>query len=336
MVYCLSDLSRKMIFLMRESAFLKKNTPKWHEFEQLLSEQQPNPDQLADLFVRVTDDLSYARTHYPESKTVSYLNTLAAKVHLSIYRNRKEKKSRFLDFWKYELPHLFYSVHKQLLYSFVIFTVAVLIGVVSTAHDETFVRLILGDAYVNQTLANIEAGDPMAIYKSQDGTNMFFGITFNNIKVAFIAFVFGIFLSFGTGYILLSNGIMLGAFQYFFYQKGLLLTSVLTIWVHGTLEISAIVIAGAAGIVMGNSLLFPGTYSRMESFKRGAQKGVKVTIGLVPIFIAAGFLESFVTRLTEWHWAVKLGIILSSAFFIVYYFIVYPIQLHKTTSDVPR
>jgi uncharacterized membrane protein SpoIIM required for sporulation len=287
------------------------------------------------LFVQVTDDLSFARTQYPESKTTQYLNNLAAKVHLSIYRNRKEKKNRLITFWKYELPQLFYSAHKQLLYSFIIFGLAMLVGVVSAAHDDTFARLIMGDNYVNTTLANIEKGDPMAIYKRDGQVDMFLFITWNNIKVSFMTFVAGIALSFGSGYLLLSNGIMLGAFQYFFYQKGLLATSVLTIWIHGTLEISAIVIAGAAGLVMGNSILFPGTYSRIESFKIGAKKGMKIVIGLVPVFITAGFLESFVTRMTHWHWSAKLAIILTSACFIVYYFVIYPIQLNRS-SDVQR
>jgi uncharacterized membrane protein SpoIIM required for sporulation len=165
-----------------------------------------------------------------------------------------------------------------------------------------------------------------------DSGYMFLAITWNNIKVSFYAFILGIFLSFGTGYILFSNGLMLGSFQYFFYSKGLLLTSVLTIWIHGTLEISAIVIAGCAGLVMGNSILFPGTYSRLESFKKGARQGLKITVGLIPIFIMAGFLESYVTRLTEMPVWIKASIIGISAFFIIYYFILYPIKLNNHAS----
>jgi uncharacterized membrane protein SpoIIM required for sporulation len=318
---------------MREALFIKKNTPRWQQFESLLAGRSAaNPDTLADLFIQLTDDLSYARTNYPESQTTLYLNNLTAKVHQSIYRNKKEEKGRFVTFWKYELPHLFYSVHKQLLYSFIIFMAAAVIGAVSAAHDKTFVRLILGDAYVNMTLENIEKGDPMAVYKSSGQMNMFFLITLNNILVSFKAFAYGLLLSVGTAYILLFNGIMLGAFQFFFYQKGMLITSVLSIWIHGTLEISAIVIGGCAGLVLGNSILFPGTYSRLESLKIGAKKGLKIIVGLVPVFIMAGFLESFITRLTEWHWFFKLSIILLSAFFIIYYFVIYPIRLNKHAS----
>lgn len=315
---------------MREAAFVKQNIEKWQEFEALL--KQPNKidaDKLASIFIQLTDDLSFSRTQYPKSKTTIYLNNLASDVHIEVYKNKKEDQHRFITFWKYELPLLFKSVHKPLFYSFVIFILGASIGALSVAHDDTFVRLIMGDSYVNMTLDNISKDDPMGVYKSMDQGTMFFAITFNNIRVSFMAFALGIFLSIGSGVLLFRNGVMLGAFQYFFYQKGLFLSSFLTIWIHGTLEISAIVIAGAGGIVMGNSLLFPGTYSRLVSFKRGAKKGIKIIVGLIPIFIVAGFLESFITRLTEMHWSIKVGIIGFSAAFIIYYFIIYPIKLHK-------
>ncbi|MGZ4157138.1 MAG: stage II sporulation protein M, partial [Bacteroidia bacterium] len=282
---------------MKEITFLKQNADKWQQFEVLLSSGSgSDPDLMADLFIQLTDDLSYAKTNYPKAKTTQYLNSLAARVHQEIYKNKKEKKSRIINFWKYELPFIFKNSHRQLLYAFIIFVISVLIGVVSSAYDDSFVRLILGDSYVNMTIDNINKGDPMAVYKSMNQVNMFLGITVNNIYVAFSCFVFGLIFSFGTGYQLFMNGVMLGAFQYFFYARGLFLQSALVIWIHGTLEISAIIIAGCAGLTMGNSILFPGTYSRSASFVRGAKQGVKIAFGLVPVFITAAFFESFVTR----------------------------------------
>jgi uncharacterized membrane protein SpoIIM required for sporulation len=319
---------------MREVAFLKQKADRWREFESLLAERKrADPDLLADLFVELTDDLSYARTFYPDSKTTQYLNQLTTVVHQKIYRNKKENLGRIASFWKYELPFLFRKHHRTLLYSFIIFTLATLIGAISAANDDTFVRLILSDDYVNMTLRNIEKGDPMGVYKSMGEVDMFFGITFNNIMVSFRTFGAGIFLSVGTAYMLFQNGVMLGSFQYFFYQKGLFLQSALAVWTHGTLEISAIIIAGCAGLVMGNSILFPGTYTRTQSFMRGAREGLKIVIGLVPIFIAAGFLESFVTRHTEVPAFMSLAIILVSLAIIIGYFVIYPIQLHRAAEN---
>ncbi|KYG85487.1 hypothetical protein AWW67_15265 [Roseivirga seohaensis] len=315
---------------MRESAFVKANISKWEEFErQISSKARKDPDRLASLFIQLTDDLAYAKTHYPKSDITVYLNNLSTKVHQYIYKNKKQSSGRFVRFWQVELPEIFWVHRKEFGYSLIIFLLSSLIGAFSAAQDDTFVRLILGDSYVNRTLANIESGKPLGIYASMAQTDMFFAITFNNIRVSFMAFAAGIVASVGTGFLLFKNGVMLGSFQYFFYQKGLLLTSVLTIWIHGTIEIISIVMAGGAGLIMGNSMLFPGTYSRLESLKKGALTGAKVVLGLVPMFIIAGFLESFVTRLFGMPNALKAAIILGSLAFMVYYIIIYPRKLFK-------
>ena len=315
---------------MTEAAFIKSNIKKWEHFEKWVETKElRHPDQLGALYIQLTDDLAYARTHFPGGEISIYLNNLTTRVHGLIYKNKREKGSRISRFWRYEVPAVAYEYRRYLAYSFLIFFISCCIGALSTAHDGTFARLIMGDNYMNMTDTNIEKGDPMGVYKSADQSTMFFSITFNNIRVALITFAMGIFFSFGSAFMLFQNGIMLGAFQYYFYQKGLLMSSVLTIWIHGTLEISAITIAGAAGFILGNSYLFPGTYSRLHSLQKGAKKGVKLAIGLVPIFVVAGFLESFVTRLTGAPNLIKVAIIGLSAFFIVYYFIIYPNQLAK-------
>ena len=315
---------------MKEVTFLNKNIKRWKKFEVLLSSgPKQEADNIADLFIKITDDLSYARTFYPGSKTTDYLNQLAAKAHTHIYKNKKVKTSRIKTFWTTELPLLMYSSRKELFWSFFIFVISVIVGIISTSHDLNFVRLILGDDYVNTTLENIQNGDPMAVYKGAGRTDMFLMITFNNIKVSFLAFVFGIFTAFGTGFLLFRNGIMLGSFQYFFYQHDMLWESARTIWIHGTLEISAIILAGCAGMVMGNSLIFPDTLPRKISLMRGTRKGIKIIIGIVPLFVVAGFLEGFITRETHMPLPLNIAIIASSLLFVIWYFIIYPYSLTK-------
>jgi uncharacterized membrane protein SpoIIM required for sporulation len=125
------------------------------------------------------------------------------------------------------------------------------------------------------------------------------------------------------------NGIMVGAFLTFFYTENQLAQGFPVVMLHGTIELTSIVIAAAAGFVMGNSILFPNTYSRLESFKIGALKGMKIIVGLVPFFIIAGFIESFITRYAFMHWSFKVFIIGISAFIMIYYFILYPYRLYK-------
>jgi uncharacterized membrane protein SpoIIM required for sporulation len=238
---------------------------------------------------------------------------------------------RFISFWITELPLLMASSRKQLAIAAGVFLVAVIIGGISARYDADFTRLVMGDGYVDMTLENIKEGKPMGVYGSAPMMDMFFGITLNNIKVSFYAFAFGLLLSYGTWMILVQNGIMLGTFQYFMYDQGVLRESLMGIWLHGTVEISCIVIAGAAGIVMGNSILFPGTYTRLASFRRGALKGVKIVMGLVPCFILAGFIESFITRRSAtMPPALNIAIIGGSLAFIIGYFILYPYHVERT------
>jgi uncharacterized membrane protein SpoIIM required for sporulation len=310
---------------MREIVFLRNHSDKWKEFEQILDDaSRADPDKLAELYISLTNDLAFAQSRYPGSKTTEYLNQLSLRVHDKLYKNRKEDSRRFITFWSKEIPLLFASKQKELLISFVVFSVAFVIGFFSASQDSNFVRLILGDAYVNMTIENIENDDPLAVYKKMKSMDMFLRITVNNIMVSFNAFVLGIFTVIGTGFVLLSNGIMLGSFLQFFQANDLLIESLLVVFIHGTLEISAIIIAGAAGIVLGNSFIFPGTLSRRRSFIKGAKEGIKMVTGLVPIFILAGFLESFVTRYTEMPIWLSLFIIVSSLGFILYYFIYLP------------
>lgn len=310
---------------MREGNFIKQNIDRWESYQ----EPTEDPDEVAKRFTYLVDDLSYAKTFYPYSNTVGYINALAAGIYLSIYRNKKEKGNRFITFWKEELPMVMYRKRKTLLFSFLFFLAFVLIGLFSAANDQTFIRAVMGNSYVDMTERNIANGDPFGVYKTGNPFMMFLQIAFNNIKVSFLCFTTGLLFSAGTLFELFTNGLMVGAFEYMFVQHHLGLQSVLVIFIHGTLELSAVVIAGCAGITLGNSLLFPGTYTRLQSLMQAAKDGVKIIIGLVPIFITAAIFESFVTRHTEMPMALSLFILITSLSFVLWYFVWYPARISK-------
>lgn len=306
---------------MREGFFIRKNIEKWKKFQK---EPSSYPDEMAEQFIELIDDLGYAKTYYPESRSVKYLNALTSRVYLNIYRNKKEKDSRIIQFWKTELPLIIKKHKSSLFWSMILFLAFSIIGIVSTLHDQSFVRGVLGNAYVNMTESNIEKGDPFGVYKSEDPFEMFISIALHNTKIAFQMFVWGITGGIATIYLLFKNGVMVGTFQTFFFLKDLGWQSVLVIWIHGTLEISAIIIAGGAGLILGRAVLFPGTFTRLDSIKSGVKEGIKLMFGLIPVFIAAGFLEGYVTRLTSMPVYISLSILLGSFSFIIWYFIIYP------------
>ena len=321
---------------MREVAFIRQNKEKWMQFEKAIAQKKvDDPDDLANLYVHLINDLAYAQTYYKKSKLVVYLNNLAVRVYQKIYRTKREDTNLLLHFFKVEVPLLLFQYRRYILYSFVFFLVAVLIGIVSAAHDDSFVRLILGNDYVNKTLQNIENGDPVAVYKSGSNWGSFIGITFNNLKVGLMCFVYGVTGGIGTGYVLLQNGIMLGAFQYFFEQQDVLWKSAKGIWIHGAMEIFTIVIEGAAGFILGASILFPKTFSRVVSFKRGMRDSIKIVISTFPFTISAGFLEGFVTRYSDsMPNVLALFIILGTLGLISYYYLLYPYKVYKKTISV--
>ncbi|SDG74574.1 stage II sporulation protein M [Chitinophaga filiformis] len=311
---------------MRESTFIKKNLQRWKRYQE---EPAEDPDEMAERFTSLLDDLAYAKTFYSFSKVTSYINGLAAGIYHTIYGNRKERDGRVRNFFIYELPLLFRKYHRLFLFTFLFFLLFCVISAFSAAHDETFVRGVLGDEYVGRTEQNINNGDPFGVYKQENELVMFLKIAQNNITVAMLTFVSGLTLGIGTLWLMMKNAVMLGAFQYYFFAKGLGLKSVLVIWIHGTLEISAIVIAGCAGLVMVSGLIFPGTRKRLDALKNTARDGVKIVVTLIPIFIVAAFLEGFVTRHTAMPVWTSVSILLLSLLFILGYFIVYPIYLHR-------
>lgn len=318
---------------MREVAFIKQNKEKWLEFEQaIFGKAKKNPDELASLYIHLVNDLSFAQTYYPKSKAVTYLNHLASITYQKIYKTKREESNRFISFFKTEVPLIVYQYRRYVLYAFILFTVFTAIGVISAMNDTTFVRLILGDHYVNMTLENIENGNPVAVYKSGSNWGMWVSITKNNLEVGLKSYFFGVFGGLGTAYILFRNCVMLGSFQYFFMEQGVFWESVRGIWIHGAMEIFAMVIEAAAGLILGASLLFPKTYSRKASLKMGFKNSFKIVLATMPFTIMAGILEGFVTRYSpDMPRFLNIFIILATLALISFYFLIYPYIVHKKT-----
>ncbi|MEI9921574.1 MAG: stage II sporulation protein M [Bacteroidota bacterium] len=319
---------------MKETRFIAQNKEKWLESEKLLNADRKEPEKLSNLFTQVIDDLSYSRTYYPNRSVRVYLNKIAREYFSVIYSRQRDRKNAFRLFWTDELPQVIIHCRRELIVAALFFCLAAAIGVFSSMKDPQFTSSILGDSYVAMTKANIEKGDPMAVYKSRGEMDMFLTITLNNLRVAFQTYVFGIFLSIGSLIMLLYNGIMLGTFQYFFVERGLFAESALSIWLHGTMEISSLIFAGGAGITLGSGLVFPGTYSRLQAFQISGIRSLKLMLGISPIFVFAAIIESFLTRYTDVPDFIRLLLILASLTLIIGYFIIYPWMKSRSGFEV--
>ena len=315
---------------MKEAVFIRKNINKWRKMENMVGDELfTTPDEMADAYNDITSDLAFAQTQYPESPVTAYLNDIALGLHRDLYQHKHTTWAQVRRFWTHEIPLSVYHARRPLLLSLAIFVLSVVVGAVSTLGDHDFPRLILGDYYVNMTLENIEAGEPMAVYAQGTQFGSFLDITLNNVFVSFRTYAMGLCTSFGTGYILLYNGVMFGAFVMFFTLRHLFVPCILAVMLHGTLDLSAIVIAGGAGIMLGNGWLFPGTYSRLEAFVMGARRSVKVLVSVVPVLMVAGFIEGFFTRFTHVGDLLRLAVILLSFAFVMFYYVYLPIKRHR-------
>lgn len=320
---------------MKEVTFVNRNRKRWIEFENKLNRSdQLSPDEIGDIYVHVTDDLSFARCYFPDSKTTEFLNGLAARFHRVLYTSKRLDKKSFRDFWLHDLPEVMYRSRKTLLLSFVIFVVAFTAGVFSSFEDESYIRAVLGDHYVNMTLENIRNNDPMGVYKSGGAMESFIYILFNNIKVSIITYVFGLIIGMGAMAVVFNNGTMIGAFISLFMIYGGFHESMLTVWMHGAIEVCTLIISGCAGILMGSGLLFPGTYTRRQSFLKTARDSSRIMMGVIPFIAIAAFIEGFVTRHTEWPDALRASFIALSLFFMIFYFALYPyLRFRNKTTD---
>ena len=318
---------------MREAVFIRQNLKKWRHYDTVVSQPEGcSPDEVAEVYNDLVADLAFAQTQYPNSPIESYLNNATLTLHNAIYRPRREKWSRVSSFWTTEVPLAIWNARRAMAVALAIFLVTTFIGMISTLGDHDFPRLILGDSYVDMTISNIENGDPAAVYQSGGRFESFAMIAYNNLQVSMYAFVLGIFTVLGPAYILATNGIMFGAFTTMFFNEGVLGEAMMAVMLHGTLELSTIVLMGGAGIVMGNGWLFPGTYSRVTSFRRAARRGLKIVVGAMPIVVAAAFVEGFFSRYTDASSALRLGFILISAVFVLFYYVYLPYRLSHATK----
>jgi len=316
---------------MREVYFIKQNKEKWLGIEQVIQGKiKKNPDDLSSLYINLINDLSFAQTYYPKSNTTVYLNHLSSQIYQKIYKTKRVEENRIMYFFKTEVPLLVFQYRRYLLYAFLFFILFTAMGVVSAIYDKDFANVILGEDYVNMTIENIKKGNAVGVYQSGSTWGSTIGIIFNNIGVGAKLYLYGIFGGVGTLFALLSNSIMLGSFQYFFSEYGALQDSARGIWLHGVFEIFSMVVEAMCGLILGASILFPKTLSRLNSCKIGFRDSFKIFLSTVPFTICAGIIEGYVTRhALNMPLILNIIIIFGSLAIIGYYYFVYPYIVNK-------
>src|SRR5438105_305739 len=282
------------------SHFSATRQARWAELERLLALSQGNglrkfeAEQIeapGRAYRQVIPDLAIARRDFPDDQLTLWLNDLAARAHLRLYRAPAPSWHRLGQFFWKDFARRFRAARGYLLVSALL-----LFGPAVVAYLGALLDPPLRDALVPAQLRNVMAsGRTWTDIQPGLRPGMATLIFTNNIQVSFLAFSGGVLVGLGTVYVLISNGLalggVLGAAQ--FYGVAPLLWSFIS--PHGYLELTCIIIAGAAGLMLGNALVRPGLLLRREALARASRQAVELVVGAAPVLVIAGLIEGFIS-----------------------------------------
>ncbi len=306
---------------MKEEDFIKARSNIWQDLEGLsaiinkkgiASLSSKEIKSFLYLFRQSSHHLAYARVHFPQSSTYSYLNALIAKCHNQVYAVKKVSPAAIAKYFTYEFPKLLKEASWYTFAAFGIFTLGFLASLLMVYFNPETASIFLPQGLVEGikegTTSSGQWNHPLMASQ----------IMINNITVSFNAFVLGITLGIGTVYVLAYNGLLIGALTALMYLYGNPLNYWSLILPHGVIELAAIFISGGAGLIIAKHMLIPGDYSRRDSLILGAKKAVQLVAGIVLMLVVAGIIEGFFTP-RELSESVKLTFAAATAVVLTLY-----------------
>lgn len=308
---------------MELKTFIKKHRDQWRQLEQSIQQvskggRAKSPEQLNQFlssYQKVSHHLSYCQTYYPKEEITTYLNELVGKAHAILYRDQVTSRQQIKAFFGQTFIRLLLEQWKFVVLAFILFTIGGLGGFLAIHNNPLNLYSVLPNEIAN----NI---DPSQLGKNTEHINspiMSTQIMTNNMQVALLAFASGITFGIGTIYLLIYNGIIIGALAAVFWQHDKFYDFWAFIVPHGIIELTAIFIAGGAGLLMGYRLLVPGPFSRIYQLKKQSLRSVQLLLGTLPLFVIAGIIEGYITPAPislEWKYGVALITLLSLIFYI--------------------
>ena len=280
------------------NSWIQKRTPHWDRLTALVAAADQNRMQalsrnelqeLALLYRQVASDLSTLRQDPTSAVMARRINQLLARAHHIIYSSRKSTWRNFFAYLRDGYPRIF---QQQLGYVFASLMIT-LVGAVAAAGftlaNPRFAEPILGPVVIN-SIAHHEMWTRSIVSIAPQAAS---GIMTNNISVSFFAFAGGLLFGIGSVFLLFFNGMMVGAVGVACQQAGMAVPLWSFVAPHGSLELPAIVIAGAAGIRLGAGMLFPGIYRWKDSVAKAGAESARLVSGVIPLLLIAGSLEGF-------------------------------------------
>jgi len=300
---------------MNKRRFVMKREASWRRFEQLLerldavSLRRFSPAETAEfsrLFRELCYDLSLIRSRDWGRGLVAYLNALVSRGHNAFYSEPPGKLASVGRFLAIGFPRLFRKNVGYFLTAAVIFFGTLGISWAVVQHDPTLaVRIVPAEllkqaetAYSSHKPASGEDSSGASDWESSEEFGeqraMMAGFyTWNNAGIALATFARGILLGVGTIYTLIYNGIFIGALAGYLIATGHSAKFLSFVVSHGSFELTAIAVAGGAGLMLGDALVHPGQRSRIESLRVRGLEAVQIAGGSAAMLGVAALIEAF-------------------------------------------
>lgn len=290
---------------MTEANFISKNEDKWKTLEQFNRKikgkihnlHQDEVEDFAHHFRLASHHLAYARTHFPNSHIIPYLNKVVGASHNYFYVRKSRAISDMRSYFSTTFPR---AVRESFRY-WGVATAFFMLGIVFAWF------YVSGDLHRLQEITPAWVGggfDPYEVPELPDGSHqwehsfMATIITTNNIRVTFNAIVGGLLAGLGTIFILIYNGIIIGGLFGFLNTAGAdMLVAHSLVWPHGVIELVAIFFAGGCGLMLAKGLLLPGDLTRRQSLVDQCKKAAQLLPGIVALLVIAGIIEGYFTPL---------------------------------------
>lgn len=251
---------------------------------------------------RTAADLAYAQTHFPGTRTERHLNELVGLAHAELYGSAPRTVRSAWRFLSAGYPQLVRAHSREVLLAGGILFGAVALGLILASVNYPLARIFIPEAMRDTVGDSVDGGGDMADIAAAIAPLLTAAITANNIQVALMAFAGGMTFGAITVYALAVNGLLLGALGGTFARNGGSLYFWSMIVPHGALELPAIMLAGASGLVLARALVSPGDLPRIAALRAASPAAVRMMLGTLPLFVIAGIIEGFLTPMGVDPW----------------------------------
>jgi uncharacterized membrane protein SpoIIM required for sporulation len=278
--------------------FIASREKDWKRLETLLARRRGRDSlnaeevrELGKLYRAVTSDLAIARRDYPQQRVTTFLNQLTLRTHSFIYQQDVSDLRPLVRYWTHTLPQTFRSTWLFTFIAFLMFLVPAVIGFTLAANNPS-IAAPLGLEAQREILSE---GDVWVDIPIEDRPYTSTLVMTNNIRVAILAFAGGVGFGLFTAYVLMTNGLSIGATLGLAAHYGMGSSLVEFIVGHGMIELSVIFIAGGAGLQLGWALLNPGPYTRRDALALAARRAITLVMCALPLLFVAGLIEGYVS-----------------------------------------